>query len=362
MKTGIIGLGLIGGSLARTIRRHYPDCTIAALNRSEGPLKKALAEGVADITMQEAGEGLRDCDFIFLCAPVETNKKFLSAIKPYITEKTILTDAGSVKGVIHEAVKELLPEAHFIGGHPMAGSEKSGYDNSSDNLFENAYYILTPSDKSGEEELERYKKFVAGLGAIPLVMDHKVHDLVTAAVSHVPHLIAYSLVELIRREDGPEEYMRTIAAGGFKDITRIAGSDPVMWSDICSENRDDIIKVTDKYIEVLKDFKGLVEKRQEAELKELFGEVREYRSSFAHSSPGPLKKEHDLYCDIRDETGAIAGIATLLSEQGISIKNIGIVHNRSFEKGALHVGFYNDDALEKAGKVLKDRGFIVHTI
>lgn len=361
MKVAFIGLGLIGGSIAKTIRKKFPDSFIVALNRSEAPLKEALSDKTIDIGTHEIDENFSDCDYIFLCTPVETNKFFLPRLKPYINGGTILTDAGSVKGVIHSAVREALPEAHFIGGHPMAGSEKSGYANSNDHLIENAYYILTPGNNVSSEEISRYESFVSDLGAIPLILSPENHDYVTAAVSHVPHIVAYSLVNLVRTKDTPSEYMKLIAAGGFKDITRIAGSDPTMWEQICLENRDNIIDLLKDYENILAGMRRMVEVSDGVSLHNIFDEMREYRASFSHSSAGSIKKIHDIYCDIIDEAGAIATIATILSTSGISIKNIGIIHNRTFEEGALHIEFYDDAARAKAAGILKRHNYTIYS-
>ena len=360
MKVAFIGLGLIGGSIAQTIRKKFPGSTIVALNRSASSLEAAKADGTIDIGTHEVDESFLGCDYIFLCTPVETNKVFLPKLKPYIGNGCILTDAGSVKGVIHRAVSELLPEAHFIGGHPMAGSEKSGYANANDHLIENAYYILTPGENSNLEELNRYESLVSALGAIPLIMSSDRHDYVTAAVSHVPHIVAYSLVNLVKQKDTPAEYMKLIAAGGFKDITRIAGSDPTMWEQICLENKDNIIELLSDYEGLLKYMRTLVENEDGNSLHNIFDEMREYRSSFSLSSAGPIKKIYDIYCDIIDEAGAIATIATILSTSGISIKNIGIIHNRTFEEGALHIEFYDENAAAKAVEILKRHNYKIY--
>ncbi len=359
MKVAFIGLGLIGGSIAKTIRKKYPDSEIIALNRSEAPLKEAMLDGTINAGTHEVDHNFEGCDYIFLCTPVETNKFFLPRLQPYLQGGCVLTDAGSVKGVIHRAVSELLPEAHFIGGHPMAGSEKSGYANANDHLIENAYYILTPGECSTIDELNHYEKFVASLGAIPLIMSPDRHDYITAAVSHVPHLVAYSLVDLVKLKDTPAEYMKLIAAGGFKDITRIAGSDPTMWEQICLENPENIVELLKDYEDILSGMRRMVEEADGAGLHKIFEEMRDYRASFSVSSAGPIKKIHDIYCDIIDEAGAIATIATILSTSGISIKNIGIVHNRTFEEGALHIEFSDEASKSRAIEVLERHNYSI---
>ncbi|MCR5775285.1 MAG: prephenate dehydrogenase/arogenate dehydrogenase family protein [Lachnospiraceae bacterium] len=279
MKIGFAGLGLIGGSIAMAIRKKYPEAYIAAYNRSSKPLVKAFRDGVIDYATSEIDDGFADSDYIFLCAPVRTNVTFLSKLKPYLSGHTILTDVGSTKQNIHEAVERYAPKAHFIGGHPMAGRERSSYFNASAELISGCYYYLTPSKNVTEEEEDRLKSFISELGCHPITVDPKKHDLIVGAISHIPHMAAYMLVKLVMDEDTPEEYMRVTAAGGFKDTTRIASSDPSMWSEICLANKDNLTKLMDRYIHDLKDIRSLIERSDEKALYDMFGEIRDYRNS-----------------------------------------------------------------------------------
>ena len=221
---GFIGLGLIGGSIAKAIRYYYPDVTILAHTRSHITLDYAIKEQIIDIACEQVDERFSDCDYIFLCAPVEANASYLQILKTLIKPECIITDAGSTKTDIHTHVAELGLESQFIGGHPMAGSEKTGIVNAKRHLLENAYYIITPTSQVSQESVEAYVELVRSLKALPLVLDYHEHDFVTGAISHLPHLIAAALVNLVHDEDTPSETMRMVAAGGFKDITRIASS------------------------------------------------------------------------------------------------------------------------------------------
>ena len=279
MKIGIIGLGLIGGSLAKSIKQAYPDTFIVAANRSADSVEKALAEGTVDLGLQDITDGFAGCDIIFLCAPVKTNISFLEKLKAYLEPETILTDVGSVKSGIHEAVERLLPETVFIGGHPMAGKEKVRYDNASAQLLKDAYYYLTPSKTAKEHHVLKLEALVRGIGANPVIVEPSLHDFIVAAISHVPHMAAYSLVKLVKDEDTPEEYMRISAAGGFKDITRVASSDPTMWQQICLENRENITDLMRKYIKELENVTALIEKGDSEALFEIFDTSKKYRDS-----------------------------------------------------------------------------------
>lgn len=202
---GFIGLGLIGGSIARALKKYYPDVQILAHTRSRHTTEYALEHGIIDEICDTVDERYRKCDYIFLCAPVECNASYLGLLKPYLKKGCILTDVGSTKTNIHKKVEELGLEEYFIGGHPMAGSEKTGIENAKALLLENAYYVLTPAAKVTGEMVERYRDLVASLKAIPLILTYEKHDYVTAAISHLPHIIASSLVNLVKDcdyEDG----------------------------------------------------------------------------------------------------------------------------------------------------------------
>ena len=358
MKTiGFIGLGLIGGSIAKTIRKFHPDYHILAYAKHKETLAAALNCNAIDAVLEEKDERYHTCDYIFLCAPVEYNIEYLKYLKNVISDDCIITDAGSVKGPIHKAVEELGMDHCFIGGHPMAGSEQSGFEHSSDHLLENAYYILTPGGQVPLEKLTEFSELIDSLGSIPMVLTAEEHDFITAGVSHLPHIIASSLVNLINKLDNEAEYMKTIAAGGFRDITRIASSSPVMWEQICHEN---ISSVLDEYIRMLIQIRCSIDNQEASYLYDMFAKSRDYRDSIDASSSGLINKTYMLYIDIVDEAGGIATIATILAMEGISIKNIGIIHNREFEQGVLKIEFYEQNALEKGCALLKKRNYIVY--
>lgn len=357
---GLIGLGLIGGSLARSLKKVQPDCRIIAYTRTAATLREALDAGVIDETASSPDDQkFSSCDMLFLCAPVETNSKTLEIIRDVLPDSCLITDVGSVKTGIHETVERLGLNSRFIGGHPMTGSEKSGFASSTDHLFENAYYILTPTKEVPAGWVERYRSLVLSFRAIPLVLDYREHDYITAAVSHLPHMIASSLVNTVHSLDGKEQHMKMIAAGGFKDITRIASSSPEMWEQICLDNRENITKVMDEFIRLLTEARDQMNQGNGRYIRRMFEDSGEYRSSFADQSLGSIKKIYRIYCDVVDEAGAIATIATILSVNGISIRNVGIVHNREFEEGVLSIEFYDEESADSAAKILRQHRYRV---
>ena len=342
-KIGFIGLGLIGGSIAKAIRQYYPDYDIIAFDKNKESLALAIQEGTIHTSCSSIDDNFRGCNYIFLCAPVTYNAAYLSQLKDLLDENCILTDVGSVKTSIHEEVIRLGMEANFIGGHPMAGSEKSGFMNSKAHLIENAYYILTPSAKVAEEKVDAYKDFVSSLKALPVILDYHEHDHITGTISHLPHIIASTLVNFVHDTDSKEGMMKSLAAGGFKDITRIS-------------------QILGEYIEALSHAKDLVDEGNEPALYALFENSKDYRNSMPNGSAGPIKKQFALYCDIIDETGGIATIATILASNNISIKNIGIIHNREFEEGVLRIEFYDEDSANRASVLLQKYRYVIYEV
>lgn len=357
---GFVGLGLIGGSIAKAIKAFHPEIQIMAYMRTADTLIEAANEGTVDIACTAVDGQFAACDCIFLCAPVATNAMYLERLKPVIKADCILTDVGSTKTDIHERVTALELEEHFIGGHPMAGSEKTGYANAKPHLIENAYYIITPSSKVSQEAVDLFVPFIASLKALPLVLDYRRHDFITASVSHLPHLIASSLVNLVQELDGADELMKRIAAGGFKDITRIASSSPEMWEQICMTNKENLIRVLDCYLEQLTSVKKQLEEADGNGLYRFFETSRNYRNSIPDSSAGPIKKMYAFYCDMVDEAGGVAVLSTILAAGGVSLKNIGIIHNREFEEAVLKVELYDEASYEKAIALLRKYRYTIY--
>jgi len=360
LQIGFIGLGLIGGSIAKAIKKFHPDYKICAYSPTPQTLEIAMAEDVVDESFTKLDSRFGECDYIFLCGPISANIEYLEFLKANINPNCIITDVGSVKGDIHKAIIDVGLDANFIGGHPMAGSEKTGFANSKDYLIENAYYIVTPAGDVGIDKISTFMELISSLGAVPMILTYEEHDYVTAAISHLPHIIASSLVNLIHYIDTDDEHMKTIAAGGFKDLTRIASSSAAIWQPICIENSENISKVLDDYIKLLVQARCWVDQHSGEDLYNLFDNAKEFRNSLPESSLGPLKKSYVLYCDLYDEAGGIATIATLLANNNLSIKNIGIVHSREFEEGVLKIEFYDEKSCGAAQSILNEHGYTIH--
>ncbi len=359
-KVGFIGLGLIGGSIAKKIRINCPKAKIMATAGHKETIEKAYSLGIIDNCELLELNKFNECDVIFLCAPVNKNIQYLNELKGIIKQDCIITDVGSTKTQIHEQIIALEMEDNFIGGHPMTGSEKTGIENSDELLLENAYYIITPTTKTTQKNVDEFEKFVKELGSLPLILDYKEHDHATAAISHLPHMIAYALTNLVEDIDSEQETMKTIAAGGFRDVTRIASSSPVMWESICSTNKTQLLELITLYEKELSKLKKYIETDDSSALMDYFQKSKEYRDSLTIKGKKVRNDFHEVFVDINDETGGIAIIANLLAFNNISIKNIGIINNREFEEGVLRIEFSDANSLERATCILKERNYIIH--
>jgi len=253
----IIGVGLIGGSLARAARRAGICGEIVGCGRSRENLQQACELGVIDRMEQDPARAVQGADLVVVAVPLGAMESVLEQIAPYLAADAVLTDVGSAKASVAAAARRALGAhvSRFVPGHPIAGTEQSGVGASFAELFEGRCVILTPLPESEAQAVARVKALWEICGARVVEMDIAHHDEILAATSHLPHLLAYTLVDTLARMDDSEEIFR-YAAGGFRDFTRIASSDPVMWRDICLANREAIVPMLERFA---KDLEALTE-------------------------------------------------------------------------------------------------------
>lgn len=279
----VLGVGLIGGSLARALRRAGICRTITGYGRSKEHLEKALALGVIDGYSLEVGEAVREADLVVLATPLATTEPLLVDIRDHLQEGAVITDVGSVKGSVVTAARRSLHArqmAGFIPGHPIAGTERSGVDASFADLFKDHLVILTPLPETDDARLQLVQDMweKAGAKVVSMGVDH--HDAVLAATSHLPHMLAYALVDCLAGMQEREEIFK-YAAGGFADFTRIASSTPAMWHDICYANRDNMLRILNLFDKHLKNIQQAIESDSSAALLEIFTRAKESRDKFA---------------------------------------------------------------------------------
>lgn len=355
----IIGLGLIGGSLAKAFRHEYKNLKIYAVDNCTESLRLAEREGVLDKGFTNCCEEIWNSDVIFICTPVSKTIEYVNELSHKLKKGSILTDVASTKGDLFTYIDGLDNPPLFVGGHPMAGTEKSGYQNSFAHMFENAYYVLTPTKGSSEDVIKTLKELLRGIGAIPIVVSSWEHDTVTGCISHVPHIIASALVTLAKNTENSQGLVKLLAAGGFKDITRIASSNPSMWKDVVISNGPVIVKLLEDYKRIVDDMINNINSGKNDEIYSFFENAKTFRDGFSNIATGLLPKNFELIVDVTDEPGIIGRIATLLGNSGINIKNINVSNSREYEQGCLRITLSDQTNTDKAFEILKESSYMV---
>ncbi len=277
----IIGVGLIGGSVAKAARKYGLCRQIVGVDSDGGNLQDAKRGGVIDTALADVAEGAANADMVMIATPVGAYKTVFRALRPVWSQQAVYTDAGSTKQSVIEAARSLFGEVppNFVPGHPIAGAERSGVEAAVDDLYAGKRVILTPLPETDGDALARVKGFWSALGAEVSCMEPGHHDEVLAATSHLPHVLAFTLTHMLGRMDEQQEIFR-YAAGGFRDFTRIASSDPKMWLDICLANREQIVPLISRLGDELKEVAARLEKRSAEELFAYFTEARNARQRY----------------------------------------------------------------------------------
>jgi prephenate dehydrogenase len=261
-QVAIIGVGLIGGSLGMVLRRKALADHVVGIGRRVENLKTAVALGAIDRYVADPQEGVRRADLVILATPVDTYERHLHEWAHCLAPGTIVSDVGSVKGTLVERSEATMPaDVHFVGAHPIAGKEKTGVAAGSDQLFKGARCILTPTQRTNPEVLDRIRRLWEEAGSIVLTMDPHLHDQILGAVSHLPHVVAFALVNALaelRDQEIPALDLAGHSGGGLRDTTRIAASSPEMWRDIFLWNRDNVVSYIDRYVRALEELKQLI--------------------------------------------------------------------------------------------------------
>lgn len=362
MKTTIamLGVGLIGGSIALSLRQD-PEVRIIGFDVREDYLDKAITNGVIHAGTTDMQTAVREADVIFLATPVEQIYSLIDQLAVLsLKAGAILTDVGSTKqGIVAYAMGRVPHNVTFIGGHPMAGSHKSGVEAANSRLLENAYYVLTPGAAASPDKVNRLQQLLQLTNAKIVVMDPAEHDRVVGAVSHFPHILAAVLVNQVAQYDQANDWHRRLAAGGFRDITRIASSNPRMWRDILLNNRESLLQIAADWRFALDQIMHLVETGERDEIEQFFKDARDFRDCLPERQKGALPPLYDLYIDIPDHPGEIGKITTLLGAKEINITNIQIRETREDMLGVLRITFRNQTEMEKGEEMLRYFGYAV---
>ena len=278
-KVCIIGCGLIGSSLARAIKKHNLSEKVVSSNRSDFVNKKVLELKIVDDSSSDTQKMVNDSDLIIIATPLSSYKNIILKIKNSLKSGMILTDVGSVKERVISLVEKAIPkDVSWIPSHPIAGTEESGPEAGFSELFKNRWCILTPSKKAKEKDINTLKSFWKQIGSKVDIMNAKQHDYILSITSHIPHLVAYNIVNTSMNIQKEKQFaIIKYSAGGLRDFTRIAASNPIMWRDIFIQNKKNTSKVIERFIANLKDLKNAIENDDGKKLEEIFLKTKKIR-------------------------------------------------------------------------------------
>jgi len=361
-KVLVAGLGLIGGSLAKAMKKD-PNNYLIGYDLDEATLTYAIEKHIIDEATNDFLSVVNDVDVIIIAAPISATITLLQQLNnAYLTRDVIVSDVSSVKGSILSTANELTNERiTFIGGHPMAGSHKAGIQAAKGHLFENAIYVLTPSNGCPTSRIDFLKETLSETKSNFIILQPDEHDEMTSVISHFPHLIASSLVHQARKWQQVHEYLPELAAGGFRDITRIASSNPKMWQDIFQHNGEQMSRLLQDWINEMVTLKEFLDKNSKDQMITYLQQAKNYRDGLGvERTRGALPSYYDLYVDVKDQPGAIASVVQLLAKAEISLRNIRILEIRDNISGALRLSVTHLRDQEKAFNLLKQHEYDVY--
>lgn len=355
LNIAIIGLGLIGGSIAKTLKNSNDSFYISAYDKPE-VLQKAKSENVIDTILNTPKNAITS-DIIFICLPLDLSIEIFKEIAPLISSKTILTDVAGVKLVFQEEWESIKSKGTYIGGHPMTGKEKGGYDNSDPILFENSVYIVT-------KELTKNVKYSSFLNVLRLLRANilhippKQHDVIVASVSHLPQLLSVALVNTASLKTDEYNFL-DLAAGGFRDMTRIASSNFNIWESVINQNQNQILTAIEKFTYEVDKVKKWIASNNTLELAKYFNEASKNRNEIPKNSKGFLTPVFDIFVFVKDEPGVISKISTILFSNEINIKDIELLKIREGDGGTFRLSFESKALAIKAKSIISNLGFVL---
>ncbi len=367
-RIAIIGLGVIGGSLGLAIKQYRPKIHVIGFD-SPKVMDRARKRGAVDVSAATLKQAVENADVVFLCMPISSILSLLPRIARFVPSHAIVTDVGSVKEVVQSQAEKffktkeiprkpdqlrrspLRPMAEFIGGHPMAGSEGSGIEYADALLFQNAVYVLCPLNKKNAAA-KKLASLVRSIGARVLVMGAEEHDRVAATISHLPQLLAVAMMNLTGQKNKSNPAFLQLAAGGFRDMTRIASSPFPMWNDILRYNRSQIAFVLKEMAAQLRVMNSDLFQQKPVHMQQRFRSAKSLRDAIPKSTKGFLHPLHDMYVWVEDTPGALSRITTALFRAGINIHDIELLKIREGEVGTFRFSFDSADDARKAKRAL----------
>lgn len=336
MRVAIVGSGLIGGSIGLSLRPLDAVERIVVYDRDADAARRAVERGAADEAAASPAAGVAGADLVFVATPVAAIVETVEAIAPGLKSGAIVTDVGSTKARVVAEVEKSVPEGvAFVGGHPMAGTEEEGIEGARPGLFEGAWWILTPTPRVPAEAFRRLHEALSSMGAHVIALEPELHDELMAIVSHLPHLTAATLMNMAADHGKEKASLLSLAAGGFRDVTRVAASNPGIWIDICRENAAAIVAALGEFIDRLRDLQIQV---AEGRLDDLAQRLTSARAARRNLAAKPTSGELvEISIPIPDRPGVLSEITTLIGNMGINIEDVQISHAEEGGRGVLRL-------------------------
>jgi len=363
-RIAIIGVGLIGGSLGLVWKKQRRDLHVTGFDNAH-VLKSAQLRGAIDEQAATLEDAVADADLVVLATPLRSIVTSLESIGPHLKDGAIVTDVGSVKGPVLAHAAAVLPEhVVFVGGHPMAGSERYGIEHADAFLFENATYVLClPCDAAGfTERHPRFIELLQATGARLLVLDPERHDAIAATISHLPQLLAITLMNYAAERNNDDDSFLKLAAGGFRDMTRIAASPFSVWRDILLANTGPILDVLAGFVSELQRLRNRIGAEELDDIESVFQSAWSSRESIPRDTKGFLHPLADVYVYAEDRPGELLTITRILHEESLNIKDIELLKIREGTGGAFRIGFSDSDSAENAVASLTNTGFTAYRL
>ncbi len=349
----ILGLGLIGGSIAKALKKADQQIAIAGFDKKD-IVRQALEEKTIDIPLESFSDSLNS-DLIFISLPLIDTIEVLRLLGPSLKKDQIITDVAGVKSILHQEWLAIDSDGLYIGGHPMTGKEMGGYTNSDPLLFENSVYIISDIFRD-HKRVDDFVKIIRLLGARIKFLNPDLHDVIVSEVSHLPQLLAVSLINSVVTSKAGTSLL-DYAAGGFRDMTRIASSSFDIWEAILRLNKDKISSALGSIIKELETMQIMLNNNSSNEIQNKFETARQFRDEIPKNTKGFLNQLHDIYVFVSDQPGVISKISTTLYEKNINIKDMELLKIREGTGGTFRLAFETMEDARRAEKLLLKLGF-----
>ena len=356
----IVGVGLIGGSLALAWKAAGEVREVVGVVRRAETIDEALSVGAIDRGTLSLAEGVAGADLVVVATPVRSIAPLVREMAPHLKPGAVVTDVGSTKSELCRAIwGEMGEKVCFVGGHPMAGSERDGVRAADPYLFQNAPYVVVPPPWGAEEAVRLVEEMARKAGARPMRMEAEEHDAIVAAVSHLPHVVAASLVLAAAEQEAKHPLLFQLAAGGFRDTTRVASGPEEVWREICLSNAGPILEAIESFERALARFKAALRSRDGEALTHALAEARRVRRGVPAKAKGIVGDVYDAVVHVVDRPGAIHEVTGIIGRRGINIIDIEILRVREGEGGTLRLGFERLSDLDEAVRLLREAGYQV---